>query len=49
MIAGTYLVSAAMLVVVAVIFNGEQFSDWGLTLRSRPPSSSPPPAPAPRT
>ena len=32
MIAGTYLVSAAMLVVVGVLFNGEQFSDWGLTL-----------------
>ena len=32
MIAGTYLVSAALLVVVAVLFNGETFSDWGLTL-----------------
>ncbi len=32
MIAGTYLVSAAMLVGVAILFNGEQFSDWGLTL-----------------
>ena len=32
MIAGTYLISAAMLVVVGVLFNGEQFSDWGLTL-----------------
>jgi MFS family permease len=31
MIAGTYLVSAAMLVVVAILFNGEQFSDWGFT------------------
>jgi MFS family permease len=31
MIAGTYLVSAVMLVGVAVLFNGEQFSDWGLT------------------
>ncbi|MDX6581044.1 MAG: hypothetical protein QOI10_228 [Solirubrobacterales bacterium] len=32
MIAGTYLVSAVMLVGVGVLFNGEQFSDWGLTL-----------------
>jgi MFS family permease len=32
MIAGTYLVSAAMLVAVGVLFNGEAFSDWGLTL-----------------
>ena len=32
MIAGTYLVSAALLVVVGVMFNGEMFSDWGLTL-----------------
>jgi MFS family permease len=32
MIAGTYLVSAALLVVVGVLFNGESFSDWGLTL-----------------
>ncbi len=32
MIAGTYLISAAMLVVVGVGFNGEVFSDWGLTL-----------------
>jgi MFS family permease len=31
MIAGTYLVSAAMLVGVAVLFNGNSFSDWGLT------------------
>jgi MFS family permease len=31
MIAGTYLVSAAMLVGVAVLFNGNAFSDWGLT------------------
>ena len=30
MIAGTYLASAVMLVVVAILFNGEQFSDWGL-------------------
>ncbi len=30
MIAGTYLTSAALLVVVAALFNGEQFSDWGL-------------------
>lgn len=30
MIAGTYLVSAALLVVVAVLFENEQFSDWGL-------------------
>ena len=32
MIAGTYLVSAVMLVAVGLMFNGEQFSDWGLTL-----------------
>ncbi len=32
MIAATYLISAAMLVLVGVMFNGEQFSDWGLTL-----------------
>ena len=32
MIAGTYLVSAGLLVVVGLLFNGEQFSDWGLTL-----------------
>jgi MFS family permease len=32
MIAGTYLLSAAMLVGVGVLFNGEAFSDWGLTL-----------------
>ncbi|MFL5870229.1 MAG: MFS transporter [Solirubrobacterales bacterium] len=32
MIAGTYLVSAVMLVGVAVLFNGNTFSDWGLTL-----------------
>ena len=32
MIAGTYLISAALLVVVGVMFNGEMFSDWGLTL-----------------
>ena len=31
MIAGTYLVSAVMLVGVAVLFNGNSFSDWGLT------------------
>jgi MFS family permease len=31
MIAGTYLVSAVMLVAVGVLFNGEHFSDWGLT------------------
>jgi MFS family permease len=31
MIAGTYLVSAVMLVGVAVLFNGNTFSDWGLT------------------
>jgi hypothetical protein len=31
MIAGTYLISAVMLVVVGVLFNGESFSDWGLT------------------
>jgi MFS family permease len=32
MIAGTYLISAAMLVAVGLGFNGEVFSDWGLTL-----------------
>jgi MFS family permease len=32
MIAGTYLISAVMLVAVGVLFNGETFSDWGLTL-----------------
>ena len=32
MIAGTYLISAVMLVIVGLLFNGEQFSDWGLTL-----------------
>jgi MFS family permease len=32
MIAGTYLVSAVMLVAVGVLFNGNTFSDWGLTL-----------------
>ncbi|HEY8000713.1 MAG TPA: MFS transporter [Solirubrobacterales bacterium] len=32
MIAGTYLISAVMLVGVGLLFNGEQFSDWGLTL-----------------
>jgi MFS family permease len=32
MIAGTYLVSAVMLIAVGLLFNGEQFSDWGLTL-----------------
>jgi MFS family permease len=31
MIAGTYLASAALLVVVAILFNAEQFSDWGFT------------------
>jgi MFS family permease len=30
MIAGCYLISAALLVVVAVLFNNEAFSDWGL-------------------
>jgi MFS family permease len=30
MITATYLISAAMLVVIAILFNGEQFSDWGL-------------------
>ena len=29
MIAGTYLVSAGLLVVVALLFNSESFSDWG--------------------
>jgi MFS family permease len=29
MIAGTYLASAALLMVVAFLFNAEQFSDWG--------------------
>jgi MFS family permease len=32
MIAGTYLISAVMLVAVGLLFNGEAFSDWGLTL-----------------
>jgi MFS family permease len=32
MIAGTYLISAAMLAAVGIAFNGEVFSDWGLTL-----------------
>ncbi len=32
MIAGTYLISAVMLAIVGILFNGEQFSDWGLTL-----------------
>ena len=32
MIAGTYLISAVMLVIVGLGFNGEVFSDWGLTL-----------------
>jgi MFS family permease len=32
MIAGTYLISAVMLVGVGLGFNGETFSDWGLTL-----------------
>ena len=31
MIAGTYLASAALLVVVAILFQNESFSDWGLT------------------
>ena len=31
MIAGTYLVSAVMLAAIGVLFNGEYFSDWGLT------------------
>jgi MFS family permease len=31
MIAGTYLASAVMLAVVAILFNAEQFSDWGFT------------------
>ncbi len=30
MIAGTYLISAVLLVVVAILFNNEAFSDWGL-------------------
>ena len=30
MITATYLISAGMLVAIAVLFNGEQFSDWGL-------------------
>jgi MFS family permease len=29
MIAGTYLTSAVLLVVVAILFNSESFSDWG--------------------
>jgi MFS family permease len=32
MIAGTYLASAVMLAAVGILFNGEVFSDWGLTL-----------------
>ncbi len=32
MIAGTYLVSAVMLALIGIAFNGEVFSDWGLTL-----------------
>ena len=32
MIAGTYLISAVMLAVIGIAFNGEVFSDWGLTL-----------------
>ena len=35
MIAGTYLISAALLVVVGVMFNGEMFSDWGLIAGAR--------------
>jgi MFS family permease len=31
MIAGCYLVSAVMLAVIGIMFNGEYFSDWGLT------------------
>ena len=31
MIAGTYLISAVMLAAVGIAFNGEVFSDWGLT------------------
>jgi MFS family permease len=30
MIAGTYLTSAVLLVFVAILFNNESFSDWGL-------------------
>jgi MFS family permease len=30
MIAGTYLISAVLLVFVAILFNNEAFSDWGL-------------------
>ena len=32
MIAGTYLISAVMLAAVGIGFNGEVFSEWGLTL-----------------
>ena len=32
MIAGTYLISAVMLALIGIAFNGEVFSDWGLTL-----------------
>ncbi len=32
MIAGTYLISAVMLAAIGIAFNGEVFSDWGLTL-----------------
>ncbi len=31
MIAGTYLISAVLLVIVGILFQGESFSDWGLT------------------
>ncbi|HEX2129806.1 MAG TPA: MFS transporter [Solirubrobacterales bacterium] len=31
MIAGTYLISAVMLAAIGIMFNGEYFSDWGLT------------------
>ena len=31
MIAGTYLLSAVMLAAIGILFNGDYFSDWGLT------------------
>ena len=31
MIAGTYLLSAVLLAVIGILFNGDYFSDWGLT------------------
>ena len=47
MIAGTYLISAVLLVGVAILFNNEAFSDWGLiaALGVNIPPARPPPAP----